>query len=86
MALGEDDGAEIKQKLDDIKKRFENVNEQASSRQTQLVELLLLTQQYLHIVNEVTTRLRRAEDNIAKLKDEAHAAEVEQERIKVSAK
>ena len=83
MALGEDGGAEMKQKLDDIEKRFSNVNEQASSRQAQLVELLLLTQQYLHIVNEVTTRLGRAEDNMAKLDEKGHAAEVEQERIKV---
>lgn len=83
IALGEEEGADMKQKLDSIKTRFANINNQASSRQAQLVELLLLTQQYLHIVNEVTTRLGRAEENMAKLDDKGHAAEVEQERIKV---
>jgi hypothetical protein len=83
IALGEDEGAEMKAKLDRIRTRFANINDQASERQAQLVELLLLTQQYLHIVNEVTTRLGRAEENVAKLEDKGHAAEVEQERIKV---
>ena len=84
IALGEDEGADVKAKLDSIRTRFANINDQASTRQAQLVELLLLTQQYLHIVNEVSTRLRRAEENVAKLEDDkGHAAEVEQERIKV---
>ena len=84
IALGDEEGADMKVKLDSIKTRFANINNQASTRQAQLVELLLLTQQYLHIVNEVTTRLGRAEENMAKLEDDkGHAAEVEQERIKV---
>lgn len=83
IALGEEEGADMKEKLDRIKTRFANINNKASSRQAQLVELLLLTQQYLHIVNEVTTRLGRAEENVAKLQEKGHAAEVEQERIKV---
>jgi hypothetical protein len=84
IALGEDEGADMKTKLDNIKTRFGNINDQASARQAQLVELLLLTQQYLHIVSEVTTRLGRAEENVAKLEDDkGHAAEVEQEKIKV---
>lgn len=75
----------MKQKFDEIKTRFDQINDQASKRQAQLVELLLLTQQYLHIINEVTTRLSRAEENMTKLKDnKGQAAEVEQERIKVS--
>lgn len=85
LALGEDEGSDVKAKLDRIRTRFAHVNERASGRQAQLVELLLLTQQYLHIVNEVATRLGRAEENVAKLQDDkGHAAEVEQERIKVS--
>lgn len=83
MALGEDEGADMKAKLDRIRSRFANINTLASARQAQLVELLLLTQQYLHIVNEVTTRLGRAEENMVKLEEKGHAAEVEQERIKV---
>ena len=84
LALGEEESADMKAKLDSIKTRFRNINDEASARQAQLVELLLLTQQYLHIVSEVTTRLSRAEENVAKLEDDkGHAAEVEQERIKV---
>ena len=83
IALKEDEQSAMKDKLDDVAKRYQAVSDQTTSRQAQLVEALLLSQQFRDIHKEVVTWLDRCEDAVAKLDDEKKP-ELQQERINVS--
>ena len=82
IALKEDEQSAMKEKLDDVAKRYQAVSDQTASRQAQLVEALLLSQQFRDINKEVVTWLDRCEDAIQKLDDEKKS-ELQQERINV---
>ena len=83
--LKEEEQQAMKQELDDINKRYQDVRCATSARQASLVEALLLSQQFRDIHKEVVTWLDRCDENFRKLDDEAQAAELQQERIKVRA-
>lgn len=83
IALKEEDQSSMKDKLDDVAKRYQAVSDQTTLRQAQLVEALLLSQQFRDIHKEVVTWLDRCEDAIEKLNDEKKP-ELQQERINVS--
>ena len=83
IALKEDEQESMKEELDKVKERYQEVSHQTSTRQSHLVEALVLSQQFRDIHKEVETLLDRCEDNFLKLDDESQPAEVQQEIIKV---
>ena len=83
IALKEDEQESMKEELDKVKERYQEVSDQTSTRQSHLVEALVLSQQFRDIHKEVETLLDRCEDNFLKLDDESQPAEVQQEIIKV---
>lgn len=80
--LQDDEQQSVKDDLDSIKTRYQNVKNETSARQASLVEALLLSQQFRDIHKEVVTWLDRCEENFRKL-DDGSVAELQQERIKV---
>lgn len=72
----------VKEDLNNINTRYQNVKSETSARQASLVEALLLSQQFRDIHKEVVTWLDRCEENFGKL-DDGSVAELQQERIKV---
>ena len=80
--LQDDEQQTVKDDLDSIKTRYQNVKNETSARQASLVEALLLSQQFRDIHKEVVTWLDRCEENFGKL-DDGSVAELQQERIKV---
>lgn len=80
--LQDDEQQNVKDDLDSIKTRYQNVKNETSARQASLVEALLLSQQFRDIHKEVVTWLDRCEENFRKL-DDGSVAELQQERIKV---
>lgn len=80
--LQDDEQQSVKEDLDSIKTRYQNVKNETSARQASLVEALLLSQQFRDIHKEVVTWLDRCEENFRKL-DDGSVAELQQERIKV---
>ena len=83
IALTEEEQQALKDELANVKQRYQDVSDQTAARQAQLVEALLLSQQFRDIHKEVVTLLDRCEDNFQKLQDESQPAEVQQEIIKV---
>lgn len=81
-ALKDEEQQTVRDDLDGIKTRYQDVNSRTSARQAALVEALLLSQQFRDIHKEVVTWLDRCEENFRKL-DEETVAELQQERIKV---
>ena len=82
-ALKDEEQQAVTDDLDNIKKRYRDVNSRTSARQAALVEALLLSQQFRDIHREVVTWLDRCEENFRKL-DQESVAELQQEQIKVS--
>ena len=80
--LQDDEQQSVREDLDSIKNRYQNVKNETSARQASLVEALLLSQQFRDIHKEVVTWLDRCEENFRKL-DDGSVAELQQERIKV---
>lgn len=80
--LPDDEQQSVREDLDSIKTRYQNVKNETSARQASLVEALLLSQQFRDIHKEVITWLDRCEENFRKL-DDGSVAELQQERIKV---
>ena len=80
--LPDDEQQPVREDLDSIKIRYQNVKNETSARQASLVEALLLSQQFRDIHKEVVTWLDRCEENFRKL-DDGSVAELQQERIKV---
>ena len=80
--LQDDEQQTVRDDVDSIKTRYQNVKNETSARQASLVEALLLSQQFRDIHKEVVTWLDRCEENIGKL-DDGSVAELQQERIKV---
>lgn len=80
--LQDDEQQTVKDDIDSIKTRYQNVKNETSARQASLVEALLLSQQFRDIHKEVVTWLDRCEENFRKL-DDGSVAELQQERIKV---
>lgn len=80
--LPDDEQQSVRDDLDSIKTRYQNVKNETSARQASLVEALLLSQQFRDIHKEVVTWLDRCEENFRKL-DDGSVAELQQERIKV---
>lgn len=86
IALKDDEKAALKEKLDDIQKRYKTVSSDTSTRQAHLVEALLLSQQFRDIYKECVTWLDRCEESLKVLNEEGHSSELQQERVKVSPK
>ena len=81
--LQDDEQQAVREGLENIKARYQNVKSETSARQASLVEALLLSQQFRDIHKEVVTWLDRCEENFRKL-DDGSGAELQQERIKVN--
>ena len=83
MACNEEEEAGIKDKLDNLKYRHKEVYKLTAQRQSQLVEALLLSQQFADICKEVKTRLDRSEALLQKIDEEkSKGIDIQKEKLK----
>lgn len=82
-ALKDDEQTAMKEKLDDIKRRYKGISDGTTKRQAHLVEALLLSQQFRDLYKESVTWLDRCEESLKKLDEEGQSSELQQERVKV---
>ena len=83
MACNEEEEPTIKEKVDNLKYRHEEVKTKTAERQGQLVEALLLSQQFSDMEKEATLRFTRTEEYLKDI-DESRAKgiEVQKEKLK----
>ncbi len=73
----------LREKLENLKQRQSHLNDRINKRQANLVEALLLSQQYSDMVKEVTSRLDRTSDLLQKIDDDkTRGLDVKKERLK----
>ena len=83
MACNEDEELGIRDKLDNLKYKHEEVKKQTGERQAQLVEALLLSQQFSDIYKETESRLSRTEDYLSDINEsKSKGIEVQKEKLK----
>ena len=83
MACNEDEEPAIKEKIDNLKYRHEEVIGKTGERQAQLVEALLLSQQFADMYKETQSRLKRTEEYLKDIgESRSKGIEVQKEKHK----
>ena len=83
MACNEDEEPAIRDKLDNLKYKYEEVKKQTGERQAQLVEALLLSQQFSDMCKETESRLSRTEDYLSDIDEsKSKGIEIQKEKLK----
>ena len=83
MACNEEEEPVIRDKLDNLKYKYDEVKKKTGERQAQLVEALLLSQQFSDMHKEADARLTRTEDYLKDI-DESRSKgiEIQKEKMK----
>ena len=83
MACNEEEEPGIREKLDNLKYKHEELKKQTNERQAQLVEALLLSQQFSDMHKETEARLTRTEDYLNDINDsKSKGIEIQKEKLK----
>ena len=82
-ASNEDEETALKEKMQSLEHRRGHLNDTTSQRQTNLIEALVLAQQFSDTVKEVTNRLTATEGILEKIDaDKSKGIEVQKEKLK----
>eukprot|EP00112_Aurelia_sp_Birch-Aquarium-sp1_P005323 Seg1602.4 transcript_id=Seg1602.4/GoldUCD/mRNA.D3Y31 product="Microtubule-actin cross-linking factor 1 isoforms 1/2/3/5" protein_id=Seg1602.4/GoldUCD/D3Y31 len=82
-ASNEDEEPIIREKIDTLKHRQRHLNDVTSERQANLIEALVLAQQFSDMVKEVSNRISVTEDILKKINEEkSKGIDVQKEKIK----